>query len=220
MRLVYINPNATEAMTVGIVVAARQALPEADIVGLTNTDGPAAIQGAEDGDAAIPGMLARLPEAQALGADAIVIGCFDDTGLEAAQARVSCPVLGIGQASYLMAAVLGLRFSVVTSLAVSVPVIEDNIVRQGFAGRCASVRASGLPVLTIDEGAPATIDRIAAEIEAARREDGATCAVLGCAGMAPLKAALTARSQIPLIDGVAASAQLARAGAACLGRTS
>ena len=119
-----------------------------------------------------------------------------------------------------MAQLHGLRFSVVTSLAVSIPVIEDNIRQQGFAGSCASVRASGLPVLTIDAGAPDTIDRIAAEIERARCEDAATCAVLGCAGMAPLKDALSARTQLPLIDGVAASALLAKAVVTGLARSS
>ncbi|ETA52712.1 aspartate/glutamate racemase family protein [Ponticoccus alexandrii] len=211
MRIAYINPNATTRMTGGIVAEAQAALPGPRILGFTNHDGPAAIQGRADGEAAVPGLLALIPEARAQGAEAIVIACFDDTGLAEAQAMAGCPVLGIGQASYVMAQLLGLRFSVITSLAVSVPVIEENIRQQGFSGNCASVRASGLPVLTIDAGAPETLDRIAAEIMAARDEDGARCAVLGCAGMAPLKGALSARTGMSLIDGVTASAHLARA---------
>ncbi len=213
MNIVYINPNGTVGMTDGIVAAARAALPQARIVGLTNRDGPAAIEGPADGAAAVPGLLRLLPEARKHGADAIVIACFDDTGLAQAQAAASCPVLGIGQSCYVMAQLLGLRFSVVTSLPVSIPVIEDNIAQQGFSGNCASVRASGLPVLTIDEGAPETIARIGLEIEEARSQDGASCVVLGCAGMAPLKPALAAATDLPLIDGVAASAQLASAAA-------
>ena len=216
MKIAYINPNATAGMTAGIVETAARALPEAEIVGLTNLDGPRAIEGAADGAAAVPGVLARLKEARAQGADAIVIACFDDTGLAEAQAQADCPVLGIGQASYVMARLLGLRFSVITSVAAAIPVIEDNIETQGFAGLRASVRASNLPVLTIDEGAPDTIERLAAEIESARAADGAACAILGCAGMAPLKSALERRTTLPLIDGVAASALLARAAVACL----
>ena len=211
MRIAYINPNATARMTDGIVASARAALPAADIFGLTNTRGPAAIQGHADGEAAVPGLLSLLPEARAQGAEAIVIACFDDTGLEAARAAAGCPVLGIGQASYVMAQLLGLRFSVITSLPVSIPVIAENIAAQGFERSCASVRASGLPVLTIDEGGPDTIARIADEIESAAQEDGAQCALLGCAGMSPLRTALSARTNIPLIDGVAASARLALA---------
>lgn len=214
MKIAYINPNATESMTDGIVTAARLALPQTEIFGLTNSDGPAAIEGPEDGNAAIPGVLARLDAARGQGADAVVIACFDDTGLSEARAVSDIPVLGIGQSAYVMAGILGLRFSVVTSLPVSIPVIEGNISGNGYAGNCASVRASGLPVLTIDEGAPATIARIAEEIDLARSGDGAACAILGCAGMAPLKPALDAASLIPLIDGVTASAHLALAAAA------
>ena len=211
MRLLYINPNATEGMTDHIVAAARAALPVAEITGLTNTQGPAAIEGAADGAAAVPGLLALLPEAGEVGADAVVIACFDDTGLAEARAQAACPVLGIGQSSYVMASLLGLQFSVITSQEVSVPVIEGNISQQGFSGQCVSVRACGLPVLTIDAGAPATIERIAEEIEGARTEDKATCAVLGCAGMSPFQGDLASRTTIPVIDGIAASARLAQA---------
>ncbi len=209
-RIVYINPNSTGAMTENIVAAARAAAPWAEITGLTNDDGPPAIQGPEDGARSIPGLLARIPDARARGAEAIVIACFDDTGLAEAQAVAGCPVLGIGQASYLMAAALGRRFSVVTSLDVSVPVIEHNIRAQGFSDQCTSVRACGVPVLEIDEGAEPARVRIADEIRAAGR-DGAGAVVLGCAGMAPLRGDLAARTGMVLIDGVAAAAHLARA---------
>ncbi|MDO6586709.1 aspartate/glutamate racemase family protein [Salipiger sp. 1_MG-2023] len=207
MRIVYINPNATQAMTDGIVAAARAALPGAQIDGLTNLAGPPAIEGPEDGDAAVPGMLALLAECRA---DAAVIACFDDTGLAQAQAMVPFPVLGIGQSAYVMAGLLGRKFSVVTSLAVSIPVIEENIAHGGYAGNCASVRASGLPVLQIEAGGAPVLTRLADEIALAQA-DGAGAVVLGCAGMAPLTGALSARCAVPLIDGVSASAHLAAA---------
>lgn len=211
MRIAYINPNATSSMTEGVVASAREAIPDAEIFGLTNESGPVAIQGKEDGEAAVPGLLSLLPVAEAQGAQAIVIACFDDTGLAEARKKAGCPVFGIGQSSYVMAQLLGLRFSVITSLPVSIPVISDNIHQNGFAGLCASVRASGLPVLSIEEGSPETISRIVDEIHAAQHEDEAACAVLGCAGMSPLKNALAEKSGIRLVDGVSASALLAQA---------
>ncbi|MDA7428946.1 aspartate/glutamate racemase family protein [Primorskyibacter aestuariivivens] len=210
MKIAYINPNSTAAMTDGIVATARAAMPEAEIIGLTNASAPAAIQGKADGDAAIPGLLDLMPVARGQGADVIVIACFDDTGLAEARAIAGCPVLGIGQSSFVMAHLLGLRFSVITSLPVSIPVIEENIRDQGFSGICASVRASGLPVLTIDAGGADVVQRLADEIAAAARDDGAACAILGCAGMAHLEPELSCRSRIPLIEGVAASAHLSR----------
>jgi len=80
----------------------------------------------------------------------------------------------------------------------------------------ASIRASDLPVLTIEAGAPATVARLAQEIDTAGRDDGAGCVILGCAGMSALKPALDRQATVPLIDGVAASACLARAAVDCL----
>ena len=211
MRLVYMNPNATESMTSAVVAAAQKALPEVDILGLTNVDGPAAIEGPEDGAKAVSGLLSMLPKAKELGADAIIIACFDDTGLAELRAVAGCPVLGIGQSSYTMAQLLGLPFSVVTSLPVSVPVIEANINDTGFGPMCQSVRASGLGVLEIDEGAPAALARLSEEISLAQSQDSAAAVILGCAGMARLRKTLAALTDVTLIDGVSASAHLAQA---------
>lgn len=212
MKILYLNPNATEAMTHSVVTVARRALPDAEVIGWTNHDGPPSIQGPEDGAAALPGLRAMLPRAHAIGADVIVIACFDDTGLAELRAAAHCPVLGIGQCAYAMAGLLGEDFSVVTTLAVSVPVIEGNIARLG--ARCRKVRASGLPVLTVEEGSEATRRHLATEILRAKAEDGVAIAVLGCAGMAGLHDDLTARTGMVLVDGVAASARLAQAVAA------
>lgn len=196
-------------MTEAVAEVARAAAPSLDVLGWTNRDGPPAIQGAEDGAAAVSGLLRLLPEAKAAGADCIAIACFDDTGLAEMRAAAHCPVIGIGQAAFHLAALLGHRFSVVTTLAVSVPVIEDNIAAYGFAAHCSRVRPSGLGVLEVEAAAPATLARLAAELAAAEAEDGVTAAVLGCAGMAPLAPGLSAASGLVLVDGVAAAAHLA-----------
>lgn len=211
MRLLYINPNSTAAMTDAVAQVARDATPGAEILGWTNHDGPPAIQGPQDGAQAVGGILSLLPAARDAGADAIVIACFDDTGLAEVRAAAHCPVLGIGQAAFHWAALMGHRFSVVTTLPVSVPVIEANITRYGFAGQCGRVRPSGLPVLEVEAAGPAAMARLADELTLAERADGVTAAVLGCAGMAPLLPRLQGASGLVLIDGVAASARLAQA---------
>lgn len=209
MRLLFINPNSTASMTETIAAAARAAAPAGvEIVARTNAAGPPAIQGEADGAAALPGLLAEIAAAGDT-ADAIVIACFDDTGLAEARALAPCPVLGIGQAAYLAAVLLGHRFSVVTTLAVSVPILEANLAAYGLAGACARVRASGIPVLEVEAAGEA----IAAEAERAIAEDGADAIVLGCAGMAGLVERL-ATLPVPVIDGVAAATSLALAAAA------
>jgi allantoin racemase len=210
MRLLYINPNSTESMTDQVTAVARGALPEAEVLGWTNHAGPPAIQGPEDGAAAVVGLMAMLPQAAEVGADVIIIACFDDTGLDDLRAAAHCPVIGIGQAAYVTAALAYGGFAVVTTLQVSVPVLEENIARYGLSPACTAVLASGLPVLTVEQGGEAVLSRLSDSITAAVA-GGAKAVALGCAGMAHLRADLMARTSVPLVDGVAASAHLARA---------
>lgn len=210
MRLIFLNPNASEEMTEGMVAVARGALPGAEVLGRTNTGGPAAIQGAEDGAAAVPGLLEMLPDARAARADALVIGCFDDTGLEEMRARAHCPVFGIGRAAFHLAATGGPGFAVLTTLPISVPVIEANLVEAGLAGQCLGVFASGVPVLEVDAGAPGTLERLAGNIRALEGQ-GASSIVLGCAGMSRHHRALATVARVPLVDPVRAAALAALA---------
>ena len=211
MRLLIINPNTTASMTETVAEAARCVALEPGNVAAVNPDtGPAAIQGAEDGERALPGLFAVF-EREVLSGDrfdGVIIACFDDTGLWDLRARSHIPVVGIGEAGYHVAALLGPRFSVVTTLEVSVPVLEDNIRRYGFAERCARVRASGIPVLDIEGDAARSRGMIEAEVARAFEEDDVASVVLGCAGMAKLAEDLTRRFGRPVIDGVAAAVGL------------
>jgi allantoin racemase len=132
------------------------------------------------------------------------------------RALAAVPVVGIGEAAFHLATLVAHRFAVVTTLARSVAVIEDNLARYGLARRCARVRASDVAVLALDDPASDARTKIAAEIALALERDRADAIVLGCAGMADLAAALSAEFGVPVIDGVAAAVTLAE-GLAALG---
>ena len=208
-RLLVINPNATESMTNDIADAARRAAgDDVEIVAKTNTEGPPSVQGEADGIAAVPGVLNLITAAQDV--DAAIIACFDDTGLAEARASAPFPVVGIGEASYIVAGLVSERFSVVTTLAVSIPVLEGNIERGGWGKKCARVRASGIPVLAL-ESDPGAVDRLVEEISFAEEQDGVGAVVLGCAGMGRHVEALTERTgkSVYLVEPVAAATRLA-----------
>jgi allantoin racemase len=207
--IVLINPNSTVSMTLAMLETARAAAPWASFAGWTNHEGPPAIQGREDGDAAVPPLLPLIEKAAAAGARAIIIACFDDTGLEQARAVAACPVIGIGQAAYHMAALSGARFSVVTTLAVSVPVLEENVAAYGLSAQCARVRASNVPVLALEHDPEGAAAKVIAEIVAADREDGVQSVVLGCGGMVDIAERASGRVRARLIDGVRAAAHIA-----------
>lgn len=210
MQVLVINPNSTQSMTDAIVATARAAAaPDVTVDGCTNLGGPPAIQGEIDGRAATPGVLQLVTRAEADGHSAAIIACFDDTGLADARAAVRIPVIGIGQAAFHAAMLFG-RFSVITTLPASVPVIEDNIARYGLQAACTGVRASGLPVLSLEADPVTARDRLAHCACLAASEDRADALVLGCAGMSAFGSAMTEASGVPAIDGVAAAIGLAR----------
>ena len=128
-----------------------------------------------------------------------------------ARASVAIPVIGIGQAGFHAAMLLGGRFSVVTTLAVAIPVIQENLIHYGLASACARVRAAGVPVLDLEDEATGAHLKVSAEIARAKAEDGVGAVVLGCAGMADLAARMEALHGLRVIDGVGAAAALAAA---------
>ena len=211
-RILFVNPNSTDSMTEKVRQTATTLLPDAVVIdAVSNRQGPASIQGPADGDMAVPGMLQEMELGLERGADAIVIACFDDTGLEEARQLFPVPVLGIGQAAYHVSMMRGLRFTVVTTLSVSIPVLEKNIRTFGVYPYCCTVRASDVPVLDLEKPGSAAEQRVSDEIASAIREDSCDAIILGCAGMTDLATRLSVRHQVPVIDGVGAAAGLAYA---------
>lgn len=207
--IVLINPNSTVSMTDAMLRTVRETVPNAEFEGWTSHDGPPAIEGPEDGRLAEAPLLQLVAKASARGASAIIIGCFDDTALPAARDSAACPVIGIGQAAYHLAAVAGGRFSVVTTLAVSVPILEANIQSYGLAGLLGRVRSSGVPVLALEHDPQAAADQVVAEMKRAACEDDVDTVVLGCAGMVDIKQSAHNAPGMRIIDGVRAAAVFA-----------
>jgi allantoin racemase len=208
MRIHVVNPNTTASMTEKIGAAARAAAsPGVEIVATNPAYGPESIEGYYDEVFSIPGLIEEIRAG--VGADAVVIACFDDTGLDAARCATDVPVIGIGEAAFHVASLIAERFSVVTTLARSIAPIQHNLTRYGLASRCARVRASEVSVLALEDPASNACAAIREEIETALREDGAEAIVLGCAGMTDLARSLSEAVGAPVLDGVACAVGLA-----------
>lgn len=205
LAILIANPNSTAAMTTSMVEAARTYAPDLSLDGWTSPDGPPAIQGAADGAAAVPPLLRLVESDMGRASDGIIIGCFDDTGLDRLTQKAVCPVIGIGQAAFHHATLRGWRFGVVTTLPISIPVIEGTIEAYGLSRHCTGVRASGVPVLDLEHDPDAAVAPILAEARRAVAEDGAQAIVLGCAGMVNVIAALRREMSVPVIDPVEAA---------------
>ncbi len=212
MRIQIINPNTTTAMTHKIGVAARAvAAVGTEIVATQSQAGPESIEGYVDEAFSVPGLLQEIVAGEKAGVDGHIIACFDDTGLDAARSLARAPVVGIGEAAYFAACLVAGKFTVITTLSISVPALRHNVERYGLGARCAAVRASEVPVLALEDPKSGARDKISAEIVRARREDRADAIVLGCAGMADLATSLAEEHGLPVVEGVAASVKLIEA---------
>lgn len=209
MIVTVINPNTTASMTATIAAAARAvAGPRTTVRAVTSPTGPVSIESHYDEALAVPGLLQAVAEGEASGSDAFVVACFGDPGLDAAREVARGPVIGIAEAAYHAATLVGRGFSVVTTLGRTVGRARDLAAHYGFAQRCLGVRAVEIPVLALETDAGAR-DRITQECRRALVEDGSDVVVLGCAGMADLCEHISAEIGAPVVDGVAAATVLA-----------
>ena len=210
-RIAVINPNTTASMTVTIADAARGAAAAGtEIVAVTSSMGPVSIEGYYDEAFALPGLLLEIGRAEREGAQAAVIACFDDTGLDAARAMARIPVIGICEAAMVTASFIAKRFTVVTTMERSRVPIEELAHRYGMTGR-AKIRAANISVLSLEDPNSGARDKLRSEIARAMAEDNAEAIVLGCAGMADLARTLSREFGMPVIDGVGAAVKQAEA---------
>lgn len=204
MTIAVINPNASVAMT---------ALIERECQGLAGLrqplsfhrceQSPPSIEGHSDGAQAAFWVAETVRQCEALNElpTAYVIACFDDTGLDAARELTRAPVLGIGEAAMQAASLLGHRFTVLTSLERSIPILTRNLRHYGYGERCAGVYASNVSVLAL-EADPASYDLVLERAWQALEQSRGETLVLGCAGMSGWVSRLQKDVGVPVLDGV------------------
>ncbi|VVD69467.1 Asp/Glu/hydantoin racemase [Pandoraea pneumonica] len=209
MKILVVNVNTTTAITDAIAQHARTAAsPGTEIVGLTPHFGAESVEGNfESYLAAIAVMQRVLSYDQPY--DAVIQAGYGEHGREGLQELLNVPVVDITEAAASVAMLLGHRYSVVTTLDRTVPLIEDRLKLAGLDARCASVRASGMPVLELERDPVRAVEAVVQQAERAVRDDHAEVICLGCGGMAGLDAKIRERTGVPVVDGVSAAVALA-----------
>jgi len=209
MRVLVINPNASVEMS-DVIREQLHAVARPDVVvDVVNPAGaPPAIESALDEAACVPPMLKLVREARTCGYDAVVIACFSDPGLDAAREATDLPVVGIQDAAMHLAAQIGYRFSVLTTLAHRSPLRERAALLAGLDRRLASCRPLDLPVLETVVNREQVVQKIVRIGRQAIEEDGAEVLVLGCAGLGDLAIRASRELGVPVIDPNAAALKL------------
>lgn len=160
----------------------------------------------------IPGVLKEIVKGdQEEGADAFIISCFGDPGLQAAREITDKPVLGIAESAIAAAKMIAPYFSIVSVLDRSRKVTEDVVFNYGAEKFCRSIRSTGLSVLEFGADPQKGLEALERESIKAIREDGAECILLGCAGFVDFVEKLKCTLGVPVLDGVMPAVKFAEA---------
>ncbi len=164
-------------------------------------EGPEFIEGVYDDAMAVPGTVKAVRECVQAGADAVVINCSADTGVEAAKEAVDIPVVGPSVCTMYLAAQLTHRFSVLTFSDRTISRFENIAHHIGIGFKLASVRSVEIPFMEIGKNEEELVQRLFEAVELCFKEDGAHGIILGCTDFEDVGDALvsyTASKHIPV----------------------
>ncbi|MCJ9430613.1 aspartate/glutamate racemase family protein [Kordiimonas marina] len=178
--------------------------------------GPSSIENEFEHALAVPGVAARAIEAEKDGADALIVDCLGDPGVPAARELVRIPIIGPGEASMHMAAMMGHRFSIVTVVESVRPMLDNLATLYGVAGKMASLRVIDIPVLELEARLGEVQQKLAEQAVEAVEKDHADTIILGCTGFLGCASAIstTLKSKgldVPVIDPIPAAVCMAEA---------
>lgn len=145
--------------------------------------GPASIESEFDEAMCQPDTILKIIEAEKEGCDGVVIDCMGDPGLQAARECVSIPVIGPCEAAMHYASMLGHKFSVLTVLKRTVPLLENLSLLYGVSSKLASITPVNIPVLELEKDLDYTLNRMTTVAIDAIKNDHAAVIIFGCTGM-------------------------------------
>ncbi len=213
MKIKLINPNTTWSMTESIEECAKKyARSDTQVYAVSPDTGVDSIECYVDEYLAVPGVLKEIVKGdREEEADAFIISCFGDPGLQAAREITDKPVLGIAESAIAAAKMIAPYFSIVSVLDRSRKVTEDVVSNYGAEQFCRSIRSTGLSVLEFGSDPEKGLKALERESIRAIQEDGAECILLGCAGFVDFVEKLRIRLGVPVLDGIMPAVKFAEA---------
>ena len=209
MRLLLINPNTSAAITDLVAAEARKIIkPDVELSAVTGRFGGRYV--ASRAAYAIAGYATLEAYAETgQDADAVLLACFGDPGLLALREIARQPVIGMAEASCLTAAAFGGRFAIVTGGDRWGPMLREFVAMIGLTDRLAVVQTVAPSGADIARDPQSAMDLLVAACQSSITDHGASRIILGGAGLAGLAARIADRVDVPLIDSLIASVQMA-----------
>ena len=176
--------------------------------------GPASIESEFDEAMCQPDTILKIIDAEKEGCDGVVIDCMGDPGLQGARECVSIPVIGPCETAMHYASMLGHKFSVLTVLERTAPLIENLSLLYGVSSKVAAVTPVNIPVLELEDDLDYTLNRMTEVSIDTIKNDYAAVIIFGCTGMLGCADALKNKLlqkgyDVPVIDPIPLAVQTA-----------
>jgi len=176
--------------------------PNTSVVVRAISHGPAYLESSFDQALAGRAILEETILAEQDGFDAVGLLCLSDPYLDACREAVRIPVVGAGQASFLIGATLASRLSVVTVNDGAIPLLWKVVMASGISENLiSSIRAINMSIAEMTESSDKTLSRLEEVSKRALEEDQAQAIVLGCTEMGrDIQQKLSNRLRVPVVD--------------------
>jgi allantoin racemase len=201
-HILLINPNSSAKMTADIrATIAALPVPELDVTVVKMDRSPDVLESFADYTLAGRETIRYLenygPKDRRY--DGVLLACFGDPCLQALKEIAAVPVIGIAEAAFSMALLMGFKFSILAASSKAKPMMEFLVKSYGLEGRMASVETFDLQITDFINDK----DRLRESVRQASARavaKGAEVLILGCAGMTMLGDELGNLAGIPVLD--------------------
>jgi Asp/Glu/hydantoin racemase len=211
MRILFINPNITPSITELMVAEGRRyAAADTELVPVTAAFGTLYVENRVEAAIAAHAVL-DVCAAHSDGCDAVIISAFGDPGLYAAKELLDLPVVGVSEAAFLAAYMLGNRYAIVCLTPRLKTWYVETAHAHGLDGKLVTARAIPGPVPDITRAKDDLKEKLLEECLTAVTKDDAEVIIIGGGPVAGIAREIRDGIPVPLIDGVSAAVKFAEA---------
>lgn len=201
-KILVINPNSSEKMTYDITnTIDNLRISDFEITFMNNEEAPEVLESFTDYTIASFHTIKKIENVKDY--DGILLACFGDPGLFALKEISNVPVIGIGEAAFALAQLLGYKFSIISASSKAKPMMEQMVLSYGLDKRMASVETLNLPIGDFLNDKELLLEKV---LEKCRNAIvcGADVIIFGCAGMTMLGDEVEKELGVTVIDPIKA----------------
>ena len=140
-----------------------------------------------------------------LTSNAFIICSFEDYGVEEARKLTSKLIIGVGEATFIIANLISDNFSIITTLSSSHESIRNNLKKYGLFEKCVSLQSIEVPVLDLETMSNQNLRKLKNEIQRTKTEEKPGSIIITNPGILDMKKELEDEFKIPIIEGVSAA---------------